>query len=217
MRSFQLKCRFLFRRSQKALCLALVFMASIGQAQAGNVYDLVNMPSRENGWTLSGTVTTDGFIGVIDVNNVSHITSFDAFVTNGVSSFSLTNSNLGSDHHVVLLSSDAKVDAEYSGLSIELGQIEFGPYGVGSNNFAWDTNGTNTDLFGGVYNGSQAWFSFVPYTGSIEFATASSAAVPEPSTFALLGFGGVGLAIAAYRRRQMKLTIASSIPPSLSR
>ncbi len=194
---------------KKVICAAILFAGVIGQADADMIYDFVDTPARQNGWTLSGTVTTDGFIGVIDTTNVNHIKAFDAFATNGVSSFSLTNSNLVGDPHVVLLSGDAKVDAELSGLSIELGQIEFGPYGPGSHNFAWDTNGASVDIYGGVNNGSSVWFSVLPYTGPIEFAAASNATVPEPSTFALLGLGGIGLAVRTYRRRKQPSTKCS--------
>ncbi len=35
--------------------------------------------------------------------------------------------------------------------------------------------------------------------------TPSSAAVPEPSSFALMGLGGMGMAIGAYRRRKISV------------
>lgn len=42
--------------------------------------------------------------------------------------------------------------------------------------------------------------------GAIEVFSISSTAVPEPSSFALLGLGGIGLAITAYRRRREAMT-----------
>jgi spore coat protein U-like protein len=47
--------------------------------------------------------------------------------------------------------------------------------------------------------------SYVSGTGELSNVTNTFSQVPEPSTFALLGLGGVGLAIRAYRRRQPKV------------
>lgn len=43
---------------------------------------------------------------------------------------------------------------------------------------------------------------FQPSIDNINFSQSLSSAVPEPSTFSLLGLGGLGLTIVAYRRRR---------------
>jgi hypothetical protein len=51
-----------------AIVLALV---GVDAAHAGFItYDLVNYPSLQNGWTLSGTITTDGTIGALSNSDV---------------------------------------------------------------------------------------------------------------------------------------------------
>src|SRR5208283_5916828 len=57
---------------------------------ADRMYDLQSGPSLPMGWTLSGTITTDGTIGTIQATN---ILSWTWTLTNGVSSFSASSTD----------------------------------------------------------------------------------------------------------------------------
>lgn len=52
---------------------AFVFtMGIVGQASAGSItYDLVNYPDVQDGNTLSGTITTDGAIGNLQMSDIT--------------------------------------------------------------------------------------------------------------------------------------------------
>ncbi len=89
----------------------------------------------------------------------------------------------------------------YTGLNSEnyFGTILSNPLGTAtplygrstSGNYAWDSAGTISDsTLGAVY----------AFSDILTVGTASP--VPEPSTFALLGLGGIVLAIGTYRRRR---------------
>ena len=66
-------------------------MAS-NQASAGLTYSLTNFASLQNGWTVSGSITTDGTIGSLSSSN---ITSWDYTATDGVSTFTGASTTSG--------------------------------------------------------------------------------------------------------------------------
>ena len=66
-------------------------MAS-NQASAGLTYSLTNFASLQIGWTVSGSITTDGTIGSLSSSN---ITSWDYTATNGVSTFTGASTTSG--------------------------------------------------------------------------------------------------------------------------
>ena len=60
---------------------ALLAVCGASALQAGAVvYNIVNYPGLENGWTVSGTITTDGTIGTL---SASDITAWSWSLTDG--------------------------------------------------------------------------------------------------------------------------------------
>jgi hypothetical protein len=84
----------ILRRSSVFLVLAgllFVVMAS-NRASAGLTYSWTNFASLQNGWTVSGSITTDGTIGGLLRSN---ITAWDYTATNGVSTFTGASTTSG--------------------------------------------------------------------------------------------------------------------------
>jgi hypothetical protein len=54
-----------------ALLSLILSLCPFASLRAGPItYDLNNYPDQQNGWTLSGTITTDGTIGTLTYNNI---------------------------------------------------------------------------------------------------------------------------------------------------
>src|SRR5262249_52691715 len=74
------------------LSFVLVPALVAGSANADTVYAIVSDVHDQNGWDLSGTITTDGTIGTITGVN---ITAFDITVSDGVTEYDVTNATFG--------------------------------------------------------------------------------------------------------------------------
>jgi hypothetical protein len=71
----------------------LLFLAmASNRASAGLTYSLTNFAGLQNGWTVSGSITTDGTIGSLSQSN---ITSWNYTATNGVSTFTGASTTSG--------------------------------------------------------------------------------------------------------------------------
>jgi hypothetical protein len=77
------------RRCSQFLLALLTFLAFPTVGSAGNItYNIVNYPDFQNGWTLSGTITTDGTTGFIIEKNIK---SWMFTITKGDSTFTVSN------------------------------------------------------------------------------------------------------------------------------
>jgi hypothetical protein len=55
-----------------ALAALIVWLAMIGQASASSItYNILDMPANQSGFTVSGTITTDGVIGNLANSNIT--------------------------------------------------------------------------------------------------------------------------------------------------
>jgi hypothetical protein len=61
------------RAKMTMMGLVLVAVVGLGQTCAADpiTYNLVDYSSLENGWTLSGTITTDGTIGALAASDIT--------------------------------------------------------------------------------------------------------------------------------------------------
>jgi hypothetical protein len=90
-KNYGFSCRRLFA----AVCsaVALVITMPPFAANAATIYKIVNNPAVQDGYTLSGTITTDGKTGAIYASNVL---AWSFLVSNGVNTYSANSSQPGS-------------------------------------------------------------------------------------------------------------------------
>ena len=190
-------------------CSALIS----GLQAAPITYSLVNNAAFQNGYTLSGSITTDGTIGDV----TSGILGWNWTVTdNATSAVVRSASGNGASENSISVQASAT-------------QITLRPFGVGSalrlsgvegETLAWfrragmdfgdiQVPASDEYYFG---HGQLLWYNTqdgnsIPLSstadGSWIIADGGVSSVPEPSTYGLL-FGGFTLAVVAMRRRTIK-------------
>ena len=180
-----------------SLGLALTALPPVVSADL--TYNLQNYPADQNGWTLSGTITTDGNFGTLTPLD---ITSWTFTITNGTSTHSATStiasvSGLIANQTSLQLPFNTQQDFLFLDSGFELNyEHDFmtNAYSAGElNQFGqfvpfWDT--TNPAM-----GGTDPWV----------IAVAATTAVPEPSSLIMvLGLGAIGMFGYAWRRRGRK-------------
>ena len=208
------------RCTQQAVMLFTLLTLPPAVLAGSTTYNIVNHPDYQDGWTLSGTITTDGTIGLLQS---SDITSWTWTVTKPGSSQTyrsgpgtliyaegITATNTG------LLILNRKTGTDIT-LNTNSGGINDG-YGItGGGGTAEPTYFTGA---GGFDTDVQYdhfvfyWAEPPPNPVSVpqeEFTFASTTAVPEPSTLYLLGFGAVcgsvyvmGHKVMGHKRRERR-------------
>ena len=192
-------------------CSALIS----GLQAAPITYSLVNNAALQNGYTLSGSITTDGTIGVLSDSN---ITGWAWTVTNTATSavtFSESGTSVMSNRIVASATQftlpQANLDVSFLRINTSGGFIRWDRYpendmGMGMPGMTFPA----LDGYMAAGNGVFFWDQYsvnVPLTstsdGSWIIAEASTSTIPEPSTYGLL-FGGFTLAVVAMRRRTSK-------------
>ncbi len=171
-------------------------------ALAGSMtYDLVNYPDLQNGWTLTGTITTDGNIGSISSTDITSwmwtvsmsgdtqtYRSTDPGAVIDLSGFLVANGG-------GLLMVSTPPSTTTFDLSTDRGDLSYQlmayPVPAGFGNGGYFITTLAYDSVTGLY-----WYNYgsggliIPPQTNAQLAVATSP-VPEPSTLYLLGFGAV--------------------------
>lgn len=184
------------RRKSCLLLLAGVLGAALampGQATAAPItYNLVNDAVDQNGWTLGGTITTDGALGSI---NTGDITSWTLSFSKGATTDTFSSADPGA---AVFADNIITATATAFTVNVNNGQIDFAD-NQGNTQLDWGYNQYLAFVNSG-YLWSVAPVGY-PANGIWTIATApATTPVPEPSSLLLLP-GLVGLAAYARFRR----------------
>ncbi|MGC1718172.1 MAG: PEP-CTERM sorting domain-containing protein [Isosphaeraceae bacterium] len=165
-------------------------------------YDIVNYPADQNGWTLSGTITTDGKIGDLAATDILSW------------SYTITTEQQGVPIAYTVESSEEGTSVGTSGLEATNTELTL-------------PNGEAIGFFGEVMLGYQRFpgpfgiayvgylnegglpellWSSTPTQLGVEPGTWVIASVPEPSTLYLLGFGAVcgSVFVMGHKRRERR-------------
>ena len=176
------------------LTASLGLAAAPGAWAAAITYNLVNYPLLQAGATLTGTITTDGSTG-LGLSGGTIIQSWQITVTGGSHPFSVSSTDSGAwtqgtlDATLTTLSLTT-LSGEYLNLGVNPGRIYYYPgdgmyYADSTGAYAWN----NVNLLSSGLDGSGGWS-----VGS------ALSAVPEPSEWAAISFGVLGMVWVAKRR-----------------
>jgi hypothetical protein len=172
------------------LCAALLLVGFVERAQADYIYSLDTYNSQQNGWTISGTVTTDTNTGVL---STADILSWMLTLTkpgNATISFS------GNTTNATALNLEATPSSlTLSGANASLYLL------VNSNIIVWDRQ---QGFYYSVTSGSQHWAesgASISLPTPDTWVVASAGAAPEPATISLAIVGLVMLGVAYLIRR----------------
>jgi hypothetical protein len=183
------------RRSVTIACLQfvvpLLLMTAGARAPAalgGSItYNIVNYPELQNGYTVSGTITTDGQTGTI---TTADITSWDVSVLlSGVIQLNFTPTNSTAS---ALLT--ATTTALTNPTTPPPQVLEFLDSSLPSTYIIWV--GPSSSFYQSANFGASLWFSEWPTNGVI-----AASAVPEPSSFILLAVGAGAVIAHVWSRR----------------
>lgn len=174
-------------------------------AKASIVYTIVDNPAVQNGYTLSGTITTDGHIGAIVAQN---ILGWNWKVTNGVNTYWADSTQPGS--HIgmdTLIATSDYIELPAMPVSSPVTLNLFGP----SSHVQWSGSTLQDYAFTSAfqYNGSWPWWhdhiTTTPHDvpGGWAIAHNGISSVPEPASLMMIGLSAAAIAGRhAWRRRQ---------------
>jgi hypothetical protein len=204
------------RRSIKASVVLLLLLAVPCAVSAGNItYTIIDYPKMQNGWTLSGSITTNGTIGPLGVND---ILSWSFMIKNGTSSYAY---NSGTENVADSIGFGGQVMASATQITLppaagmNTNRLVF--FGAGDKaDLIWVQKGPTAnnnvsyyeaDYVVGANEQNQAWYT---PTATLDGTNTTwvIASVPEPSSVYLAALGAVCCVLysTGCRREQMMRT-----------
>jgi PEP-CTERM motif len=186
-----------------AACAALAALFSTSASAAPIVYS-VDLISGTN--SVVGQITTDGHTGTPlgqgDIAGINLVISNSAGSTTltGTAGVNVSGSDLTATSSGLFYNFSSSDSASFFFIS------NFGGGLLCFNNSAFLCNGGSHSAVD-VSIGATA--SFIPESGNFEIGVAAVAAVPEPSTWAMMILGFAGLGFMAYRRKSKPALIAA--------
>jgi len=184
----------------KSMLSALVISASMATAAKADVFTTYTVDASYNngGGTITGTFTVDATVAATAPGGTLDLTAINLVQTGsgGINSFNFTDTSFASDY---LYESPS-----FYNLTINDGGNDL--------NLGFDINGGALATIGFGHSTVETEFSGAPIfivSGTITEGTGITAAVPEPSTWAMMILGFTGVGFMAYRRKSKPLLIAA--------
>jgi PEP-CTERM motif len=191
-----------------------LLLGVLGKVEATLItYDFVNYPADQSGWTLSGSITTDGHLGFIGSQD---IISWNWTASNGAQSVSFDSSQPNAWTDVYRYTAGYPQPAnviwatpteltlpfhnqqQWGEVGIELGYNAGGYYPVAPDLEWWDTNFQTAS----VYAGYPGLWDAEPASDFILGGYVVAAVVPEPASLTVLGISAVCALGYTWRRRK---------------
>ncbi|MDO6693560.1 PEP-CTERM sorting domain-containing protein [Aliiglaciecola sp. 3_MG-2023] len=178
------------------LTLALLF---VGTANASLIYNVERVIGAGG---VTGSITTDGFLGTLATNN---IIDWDLTLNDGSNTFNLIGpGNVGTNSDLLingssLTATNTDLLFDFSGVGLVLFQNPFTGSGI---NF-WCVEGVNSACASSGSSTESLYLSSMSYvvnSGVVSIASTSSQSVPEPLSLALLCMGLFGLRFSTKRK-----------------
>ena len=172
------------------------------EASAGSItYNIVDMPADQNGFTVSGTITTDGVIG--NLAN-SDITSWSVTISQGGTFETFISSNGGAIvnilNNLVATASEIYVPpaANFAVANdFQLLSVPSIPNPISIDQIRWVNSPQPIYMAQVNFSSPPAWNTSPPV---VDTNWVIATAVPEPSTLTMLGIGATCLAGVLGRR-----------------
>jgi PEP-CTERM motif len=177
----------------KSMLSALVILASMATAAKADTFLTYTVDASYNngGGTITGTFTVDATVAAAAPGGTKDLTAINLVQTGsgGINTFNFTNTSVASD----------AIDQPPSFYNLTIND------GGNDLNLGFDLNGGALATTGFGHSTVETEFSGAPIfvvSGTITEGTGITAAVPEPSTWAMMILGFCGLGFIAYRRKQ---------------
>jgi PEP-CTERM motif len=193
------------------LVAAFAVSLSCSPAQATTIYSLVNYPSDQNGWILSGSITTDGKTGALTLTDVL---SWSWTVTSGTTGYTFRSTDPGAffgeenaPPDLIATSTTLSVPFNQSVGMQDDSNVAYPTIIVWSNN--WGSGPFSNEYVAQLHvppaSFTTFWITANPtsFIASGYVIATAVPTVPEPSTLTLLGTSLLGLSgFRGVRRRR---------------
>ena len=190
----------------KSMLSALVVSASMATAAKADVFTTYTVDASYNngGGTITGTFTVDATVAATAPGGTLDLTAINLVQTGsgGINSFNFTDTGVGEQG--VAVSDTLDQPPSFYNLTINDGGNDL--------NLGFDVNGGALATTGFGHSTVETEFSGAPIfivSGTITEGTGITAAVPEPSTWAMLILGFAGIGFMAYRRKSKPLMMTA--------